>query len=96
MNFKEFNNYTSGSSKVELQEVQELNPSNTNINNTKLSNNKILSNHITDEKIQIGMTMRMRNNTQSLLRELMMGLEKKNQCMSYIWILSKNKLSMIV
>lgn len=92
LNFKEFNNYTSGSSKVELQEVQELNPSNTNINNTKLSNNKILSNHITDEKNSDWMTMRMRNNTQSLLRELMMGLEKKNQCMSYIWILSKKQI----
>ncbi len=48
MNYKEFNNYTSGSSENEIQEVQELDPNNTNINNTKNINTNILSYPLTE------------------------------------------------
>lgn len=48
MNYKEFNNYTSGSSENEIQEVQELDPNNTNINNTKNIDTNILSYPLTE------------------------------------------------
>lgn len=48
LNFKKFKNYTSGSSKIELQEVQKLNSNNTNNTNNNKTNNSEIDNSETE------------------------------------------------
>lgn len=81
LNYKEFNNYTSGSSENEIQEVQELDPNNTNINNTKNIDTNILSYPLTEgeEPDMIGADNWMHKKGLSITmpKADRMGLDKK-------------------